>query len=85
MLHGRSFQGLGRLRYSPCPDPPRGSGEHTRDARDPDGARILHAAEEHFRLAIEQFQDLAFEVPLTERHARQMSKIDRGLVPNGRG
>jgi hypothetical protein len=56
-----------------------------RDACDPDRTRFLHAAKEHFRLAVKQFQDLAFEVPPTKRQARQVPQIDRRFVGNKRG
>jgi hypothetical protein len=85
ILYNRSFQGLGRLRHPPCPNPPCRSGEHMRDAGDPERTCFLYAAKEHFRLAVEQFQDLAFEVPPAKRQARQVPQIDRRLVGNERG
>jgi hypothetical protein len=85
ILHNGSFQRLSRRRDPPCANPACRSGKHLCDACDPDGTCFLHAAKEHFHLAIEQFQDLAFEVPPAKRHARQVSQIDRRLVREARG
>jgi hypothetical protein len=56
-----------------------------REARDRGRPYFSHANEQRVGMAVKQRQDLKFEVRLAARQARQVSNVDRRLVPGGRG